>query len=421
MSDFQSRNRLQMAVDILHNVCDPDMIDGVVTATTNTTTLTDAYGLYKGGTNEYKGRQVVIYDATGAIVDGEKSWVASSASAVATCSPAFTGNITTGDKYAMIPPPYTLEAVYNSISQQISKVSSKAYKDKITETTYTEWDRHEYAALSSFTHLHSVEYVYSIESYEEISSGLWTGATSVTASSDTELYRQHTCTKLAVGGAVAAAAQLGYIASSIADYSNYDTLELWIRSDIAQTAANLELLLCSDTLGVTAVDTMSLPALTIDTWTRIQLTLANPELDTAIRSIALKQKAATDIGACNIWLEYPISLKASSRHFTKLSSQRWQVINKTTPVLKIDPSIVGNDVLLRLSGYQLISLLSDNTTNADIDPGYIVAGSTADLLINNASANDRDVKLQRASAFRAEADRLGRRMTTSFAPNTVKI
>lgn len=422
MANYQSRTRLQIAVDILRNVCGGEIVDGVATATVDTTSLQDTYGLYLGGTDHYKGRQVVIYEPTGTIVAGSKSHVASSVSTDCTCSPAFSANITTGDKYLVIPQGYNLENVNNIIGQMIQKVTGKVYNEKVTSTTYTERDRYQYDCLSGFTHLYRVEYVSSIDEYDDLPNSLWTGATSVTATSDTEFYRGHVCTKLNVDGAVAAAAQLGYVATGTLNLSNRDTVELWLRSSIAQTAANIELTLCSDTLGVTAVDTISLPAITIDKWTRLQLTMTNPELDTAICSIALKQKAATDIGACIIWVEYPKVINSVSRIYNELSPSQWSIVRGSTNYLKLSSSgksVTGDDTLLRLSGYQIPTFLSADSTTADIDPAYLVAAGTAEMLINYYHGElDTEARMTRAQPYLAQADRLERQITTSYKTNT---
>jgi hypothetical protein len=403
------------------------VIIGQARSTVDTTSLIDTFGL-RGGDDEHNGKEVMIYDATGSIVDGSKSRVSDYAGSTsdATVSPAFSASITSGDLYEMWEDWIDIDELNDQINLKITELTGIVKNIKQTATTYAERDKAEYAALTSFTHLSTVEYVESIIEREEMASGLWTAAANVTAASDTELYRGRTCTKLTVGAGVAAAAQLGYVASSIADYSNCDTIELWIRSDIAQTAANLELLLCSDALGVTAVDTISLPILAIDTWTRVQLTLTNPELDTAILSIALKQKAATDIGACKIWLEYPLALKASSRVFKVLASVHWEIVKGSTPYLKLTPSgrsVVSNDALLRLTGYQNATLFSDETTDGDIDPSYLINAVAGDVLLNHYKGRrlDNAARLERAKFYLGEAERAKRAMTTNLAPNTRSI
>lgn len=397
------------------------VVIGTAKSTVDTTSLIDTYGL-RGGDDEHNGKEVMIYDATGSIVDGEKSRVSDYAGATsdATVSPAFTANITTGDKYEMWDDWIFngITEVNDLISQAVVRIADRVYVDKVTATTYSERDKLEYAVLSGFSAVHKVEYARTVKEIDTIADAVWTGAADVTATQDSVLYRGHNCTKLAVGDGVAAAAQIGYVASAIADYSNYDTVEIWIRSDIAQTATNLELRLCSDALGVTAVDTMSLPALTIDTWTRIQLTLTNPELDTAILSIALYQKAATDIGACNIWVEWGRALKATSRKFEVLDARYWDIVKGSTNYLKLvgpGHSVVGNDNLIRITGYQMPTVPSDDATDLDISPDYVIDQVSSELCFKH--GNDSRSK-ERAAYYAGKAEAVRRRMTTSLMPDT---
>ena len=418
---YQGRNRGEMRRQVGRN-CNC-IIVGTAKSTTDTSSLIDTYGL-RGGDSEHNGKEVIIYDATGSIVDGEKSRVSAydSATSDATVSPVFTASITSTDKYEMWDDGYDIDEINALFDQAIIRITDRTFLDKVTETTYTERDRYEYNVLSDFVGVHTVDYVSSIGEEEVVADGLWTGATGVTASQDDELDRGSVCTKLVVSAGVAAAAQLGYFATGTLDLSNYDTIELWIRSDIAQTAANLELLLCSDTLGVTAVDTISLPALTIDTQTRIQLTMANPELDTAIASIALKQKAATDIGACKIWIEYAYALKSASRVFAPLPPEQWTITKATTPLLKLTPSglsTAGSDTLLRISGYQIATLLTDDTTDADIDPDYLIYAVTGDLLMNHYKGKeDTKGRIERAQWYLAQAKAKELQITITPKPNT---
>jgi hypothetical protein len=231
---------------------------------------------------------------------------------------------------------------------------------------------------------------------------------------------------LTVDAAVAAGAVLGYLPITSANFSNYDTIELWIRSDIAQTAANLEFTLCSDTAGAAAVDTISLPVLVIDTWTRVQLTMTNPELDTAIASIALKQKAATDIGACKIWVEYPLTLRASSRVYGDLSYMQWDIIHGSTDYLYLTDlglNSTGTSTLLRINGYQALTVMSADSSTSELDPEYIVAFVSGKLMMAHALPQGMDTKarLEKAREFLNEAQRLLIQANTSLRQGTRKI
>ncbi len=392
---IQSQNRQEIRSSIGRNL--GIVLIGAATSTVDTTSLLDTTNLL-GGDDEHNNKQVIIYDAAGSIVDGETRRVTDYAGSTQDATTtAFSASVTSGDKYEMWNTPWLIADINDAINQAIQDVTAECLQRKQTATTFTERDVKEYNCLSGFKGLHTVEYVAKIGETEELHSGdaAWTGATSVTVSLDTELYREGgNCNKLAVAAGVAAGALLATVTIGEINLSNYDIIEFWIRSDIAQTAANLEFYLDNTAACASPTDTMSLPALTIDTWTRVQLAMTNPELDTAIISIGLGQKAATDIGACTIWIDRVIALKSGSRIYKELNPQYWSIARGTTNYLKLASAglaITGNDTLLRLTGYALPALLSDDTTDSEVDPYFIIAQCTGQLALNHAKSSRLEI------------------------------
>ena len=108
-------------------------------STVDTSSLIDTYGLQRGGDSDYIGSQVIIYSATGSIVDGEKSWVTAfdSSTKDATCTPVFTESIATGDAYELWRPPFTVEDVNDAINEAIMDITDSCLQVKETETNYT--------------------------------------------------------------------------------------------------------------------------------------------------------------------------------------------------------------------------------------------------------------------------------------------
>ena len=86
------------------------------------------------------------------------------------------------------------------------------------------------------------------------------------------------------------------------DISKYDYLEGWIKSTTATSSGNLQILLDDTANSASPLETLDIPALAEDTWTYFRVELANPETDTAIISIGLKQ-AGTDLGACTVFID----------------------------------------------------------------------------------------------------------------------
>lgn len=417
----QARNRQEIRHSIGRNL-GMVLIGSASANGGDTSSLIDTVNLL-GGDDEHNNKQVMIYDATGSIVDGETKRVTDFASSTQDATTtAFSANITSGDKYEMWATPWLIADVNDAINQAIMTVTNDCLKEKQTATLYIERDVKEYNCLSSFVGLHTVEYVAYIGEFEDLHdcTSVWTGATSVTVSLDNELYREGgACNKLAVASGVAAGALLATVTIGETNLSNYDTIEFWVRSDIAQTAANLEFYLDDTAACASPVDTMSLPALTIDKWTRVQLTMTNPELDTAIISIGIGQKAATDVGACTIWINNVRALKAGSRVYKELNPQQWSIVRNGTNYLKMERTL-ADGTLIRLSGYQLPALLEDDTTDSDIDPYFIIAQCTGQLALNHAKSSGLELqdRVNFGKYWLSIAESRRREIRTSIAPDT---
>lgn len=421
---FQEQNRGELRRSIGRNL--GIVTIGEATSTVDNASLLDTVNLL-GGDDEHNNKQVMIYDAAGSIVDGETGRVTDYASATTDATTtAFTASITDGDKYEMWDTPWLVADINDAINQSIIAASPYALKEKQTATNYTERDLFSYNCLSGFKGLHSVEYVPYIDEYQDLHgcNSAWDAATSVTVSLDTEFYREGgSCNKLDVASGVAGGALLATVTIGESNLSNYDTIEFWIRSSIAQTAANLEFYLDNTAACASPVDTMSLPALTIDTWTRVQLTMTNPELDTAVISIGIGQKAATDVGACLIWIDHVRALKANSRKFKELNPQYWSIVRGSTNYLRLTSTgkgITGDNTLLRLNGYQIPTLFTDDTTDADLDPAYIIAQTTGWLALGHAKSSHLQIKDRQkfAQYWLSIAEKLKPRLGTRVHPDS---
>ncbi len=381
MSSFQSRTLQQIRQSVGLNGNPPIVIVSTATANGANSNIIDTYGLKRGGDDEYNGHQVIIISGTVANI-GLKRWVTdfTGSTSMANISPVLTNASYSGDGYEMWKSPHTVEQINDVINQAVIEVSGLCLQERQTVNTWTEWDRYEYPTLAGFKGVHSVEYVSKIGTGEVLHEcdEAWTaGISEVTASLDDEKKRRGSyCVKLVLSDAVAASARLGYKDITQTDISNYDTVELWVLSTIDVAAGGLVFLLDNTSGCVSAVESINLPALTAGVWKRCELTLANPHLDTAIISIGLKEGTGTDIGACTLWLDYVLALKSTSRVYSLMPNSYWELVRGSTNYLKLTPQGMGlarNDTLLRISGYQLPTLLTTDSATAEIDPDYLIA------------------------------------------------
>jgi len=107
--------------------------------------------------------------------------------------------------------------------------------------------------------------------------------------------------KLAVDVSVSAGVILASEAIASLDLSGRKQISLWIKSSVTISANDLQLLLDNTANCASPLETLNIPALTANTWTKIALTLANPASDVAIISIGVKM--VVDKGAFNLFID----------------------------------------------------------------------------------------------------------------------
>lgn len=103
----------------------------------------------------------------------------------------------------------------------------------------------------------------------------------------------------------AAEAAVGLLACESAfsalNLSPYTHIRVWLYSTIAVTAGQLQLLLDPVAGCLAPTETLDIPALEANTWTKCWLRLADPTLDKAIITVGVKQ--TVDLGAFDLYID----------------------------------------------------------------------------------------------------------------------
>lgn len=103
---------------------------------------------------------------------------------------------------------------------------------------------------------------------------------------------------------VADAAAVGILATEAivsASFVGYTHASFWIKSSVALDAGDLQLLLDDTASCASPLETLNVPALAADTWTRVSIALSNPAALTAVISVGLKM--TVDKGAFIVRLD----------------------------------------------------------------------------------------------------------------------
>jgi hypothetical protein len=140
----------------------------------------------------------------------------------------------------------------------------------------------------------------------------WTGAANVTPTLNITSFKEHRASQqIAVGAAFSTGLACYKTLPATLNLSGYQQVSFWINqtAGTATTATSINLTLCSDSVGVTTVNTIPIPALTLNRW--IPITFNNAAaLGSSINSIAFNVN--TDAGAQTFLLDNIIACKASS-------------------------------------------------------------------------------------------------------------
>jgi hypothetical protein len=137
----------------------------------------------------------------------------------------------------------------------------------------------------------------------------WTASLNVTSTASTTTFRENTKSANHVIAAGFVTGLASFFATGTLDLSPYQQVSFWFRSTGTHASGVFTVTLCTDVAGVTAVHTLTVPALTANIWTPVTINNAGA-LNSAIKSVALN--CVSDPGAVTVNIDNIIACKASS-------------------------------------------------------------------------------------------------------------
>ena len=372
----QARTRKQLRQSVGYN------LGAIETGTTydagSTTTLISL--TLVGGDDNYNGKRITVFDTSNS--DNAETRIISDYTASAyraTLQQALSFSTVAGDTYEIWNEPYTPDMIHEFINQAITDATGMAYDPIESVSLHADGSSMRYDIPSnislinrlfyrtsvSFTELHSCNAVFD----ETIDSDF-------TVSVDTKDKRKGTGANKFVIAAGASAGDIATDSIDSKDISKYDYLECWVKSTVATSAGNLKILLDDTASCATPIETLSVPALSADTWTFVRVALANPETDTAIISVGLEYDS--DLGACTVWLDDIKVVQNDTAVWDVLPKHLWRVDRESRDlVLSESGKYEAGYALLKITGGDKPALLSAETDASEIDDSYIIARATA--------------------------------------------
>ena len=365
---------------------------------------------FVGGDDTYNGKWVAVADASNS--DSTEFRIISDYTASAyraTLQQQLSFATAAGDSYEIWDEPYKPENINEFINQAIVDSTGLIYDpiENISlhgdgkQTRYdipsgiSQISKIEYRNKISFTRLHDCGSTFDEKTDSDFTQSL-----------DTKDKKQGT---QALKMVIASGASAGdFVTDSITskNISGYDYIEMWVKSTVATSAGNLKLLLDDSASCASPLETLSIPALSADTWTFVRMQLSTPELDTAIISVGLEYDS--DLGACTVWIDDIAAVKNDTAEWSTLDRRLWKIDKEARDLILLRD---GQDAI----GYSLIKIvggdkpatLSSETDTTEIPERYVVAFATMRALLANSGgpSTDPDSKRQLASYWDDETNK----------------
>ena len=383
----------------------------VSSASTNgsTTTLVDNT-LVLGGADNYIGYWVRFTsgDDDGAIRRVSDSAISSNVTTL-TIMPALSASSTSGDTYELWQGAYNPASIDNFINQSLISATGNAYDPIEDISLHGDGHQTRFDVPSNISMISRVDYRHKVSSTRIHACAATFDETTdsdFTQSLDTKDRKQGTQSLKTV---IAVGASAGdFITDSITskDISKYDYIEMWVKSTVATSSGNLKLLLDNTAACVSPLETLSIPALSADTWTFVRMALANPETDTAIISVGLEYDA--DLGACTVWIDDISAVENDTAEWTTLDRRNWRIDKEARDLILVrDGQDAVGYSLIKLVGGDKPALLTDDSTATEVDENFIIAHATNLALISSSGgpATDPDAKRQLSAYWAAQAER----------------
>ena len=404
MAAFQSRTREQIRRSIAANLDQAP----ASSATSNGDTLTLVDANYMGGDDEFNGGWLIFTSGTN---DGLVRRVTDYASSTGTFTfkPAATANTQANDTYEYWRSEYPPARIHEFINQAIIQRTPRGLVTDEDESNHGHVLDSRYDIPSAMIAVSAVDYRnnYSGKKIEEANSA-WTQGTSVTATADSEDWKAHNSSSRFYLSSVSAGT-VGYKDITSLNLSKYDTLEFWFKSSVAHTAGDLTIVLSSASALGSAKETINIPAASARTWTYMRVSLANPELDSAITSVGIKYVTGTSTRY--VWLNDIKAVDSQSATYVRMWGGNYRVDRESRKLFLTEAA--RRDIgykLIRLVGYKLPSVLSADSSTCELDPDLVAARATSRAMFSLARGRttDPDDNDRRAAFFEAVASQAER-------------
>jgi len=410
-SGVEELTRQNIRREIGKNLMGDDfVISATTTAGNDTSSLID--NTLFGGPSRYNGWHIIV--ASGETNGGETSRVTKMEENTPatddrdlTLRPALTTTIPTGMDYELWDTQYPPVRVNDAINRAISAVLKLFYVPQTSFALHGDGKTARFDLPTEFDMVNRVEYRKNIDNLElHACDRVFDESVDAdfTVTIDTEIRKRgNSSVKFVIAGTVSNADFASDSIGSI-DISRMTHIEMWVRCITAVAASDLAFSL-DDTANLTSpLETITLPAVTADTWTFVRLALTAPESLTAIISLALEYNA--NAGANTIWLDDIRAVDENSATWVTLKDHLWGIDKENDDlILPVSGVQTAGYRLLKITGGQHPAQMTGDTDTATVPETYLIAKATSLMLSGGSRAVGDDAAGRRslAAAWEREA------------------
>ena len=331
-----------------------------------------------------------------------------------TFMPAATAS-TASESYELWETAYSPDVVDDFINQAIMSATGWVYDPIENISLHGDGKQIRFDIPSNISMISKVEYRHKVSltrihaaaaTFDEATTAYAADPNYFTQSLDTKDRKQGTQALKIVIAAGASAGDLLSDSITSKDLSGYDTIEMWVKSTVATSAGNLKLLLDDTAACASPLETLSIPALSADTWTFVRMSLANPETDTAIISVGLEYDA--DIGAVTLWIDDIVAVANDTAEWETLDRRYWKIDKEARDLVFLrDGQCAVGYSLIKITGGDKPALLTSDSATTEISEEYIIAQAITTALLSRSGgpSTDPDAKRQLSSYWTQQAEK----------------
>ena len=412
MPVIQGRTRKEIRQSVGNNL--GAVYLGTATGTNNnTTTIVDtSLTTVIGGDDDHIGKWIVFTSGSN---DGDIARVTDYDAAptptltfVAGAGVTVSANTAANDTYELWDGDFPPTRIHDFINQSITEVTGRVYDPVESLSLHTDGHDLRFDIPSGISMVQDIYYRDKVEFTRLHSCGDTFDTNTVTyfgVEQDSEDKKQgNNSLKFTLnnGGDLSAGTFL-YDTITSKDISKYDYIEFWVKCSTATSSGNLKIHLDNGAItGTDDLESISIPALTADTWTFVRTKLNNPELNTAIVSVGLEQDS--DLNSSTkyfVWLDDISVVRNDTSYWRKIPRNLWKIDREANDIV-FDEYLDGlvPYTLLKLVGGDKPALLSSDSTSNEIDDSYVIQNTTGLSLSSSSGGPNTDPDARRQmSAF----------------------